>query len=81
MQSLLKQAVQQLKAARGPLSPSASVPDRSFPFVSETDVGTVFGTPNGFASDEDSDYFSDPMAIDMYRDFILRPSLQLTCTF
>jgi len=56
-----------LKEARRPPSPSASVLDRSLPFVSETDAGTVFGTPDGFASDDDSDYFGDPVDIDMYR--------------
>ena len=65
MQSLLKQAVQQLKAARKPTPPSASVPNRPLPFVSETDVGTVFGTPDGFASDDDSDHFGGSMDIDM----------------
>jgi len=63
MQSLLKQAGQQLKLARKLPSSSASGHDR--PFVSETDIGTVFGTPNGFASDDDSGESCDSMDMDM----------------
>ena len=65
MQSLLKRASQQLKLARGPRSSSASALDPSPPFASETDTGTAFGTPDGFASDDDSDHFGDHMDVDM----------------
>lgn len=66
MQSLLKQAAQQLKLAKRPPSSSASAHDRSPPFAFETDIGTVFGTPtDGFATDEDSDHFGDHMDMDL----------------
>jgi len=65
MQNLLKKATQQLKLARRPPPSSASVLDPSLPFHSETDIGTVFGTPGGFSSDDDSGEFGDSMDVDM----------------
>ena len=64
MQSLLKKAAQQLKLARRSTSSSASALDRSLPFA-KTDIGTVFGTPDGFASDDNSDEFGDSMDMDV----------------
>jgi hypothetical protein len=64
MQSLLKQATQQLKLARRPSSSSPAVLDHSLPFAPETDIGTVFGTPDGFASDDNSDHFGNSMDMD-----------------
>ena len=70
MQSLLKQASQQLKLAKRPPSSSASALDRPPHF--ETDIGTVFGTPtDGFASDDDSDHFGDHLDMDMDADMDL----------